>query len=313
MFFKTFVPEKGTKKPMSDPIDSPAPLPARLPALVRLFANAYDSSIGGYLAPPNSSMRHFNEADVTEWKKRYASEPQYDSVELEVASFLYSLLRMTGGRRVLETGCSRGFSTSFLATAVTDNGDGRVISIDADHLFHLWEGSEVEPAITFINGNSLDVVGQVRELLNGELFDLLFLDSLHTYAHLMAEIMLYERLLKTGGMIILHDTIFYDCLAPVVMQLSECARYEVITLPSPRKHAHVTRCPGVTIATKINDDVERHPLQISQAYFEWVSPVMNSIRYPDRNLISEPMLDIMRREKKLGNCSQLNLPRMKSD
>ena len=70
---------------------------------------------------------------------------------------------------MLETGCSRGFSTSFLATAVTDNGDGGVISIDADDLFHLWEGSEVEPAITFINANSLDVVNQVRELLNGEM------------------------------------------------------------------------------------------------------------------------------------------------
>jgi hypothetical protein len=200
---------------------------------------------------------------------------------------------------VLETGCSRGFSTSFLATAVTDNGDGGVISIDADDLFHLWEGSEVEPAITFINANSLDVVGQVRELLNGEMFDLLFLDSLHTYAHLMAEIMLYERLLKTGGMIVLHDTIFYDCLAPVVMQLSECPRFEVITLPSPRKHAHGTRCPGVTIATKITDDVERHPLRISQTYFEWVSDIVNLPGKPDRNSMSEPMLDIMRREKKL--------------
>jgi predicted O-methyltransferase YrrM len=299
MLFGVFGVEKETKKPMSNAINNTAPLPARLPTLVRLFAEAYDASIGGYLVPPNSSMKRFTEADVTGWIKRYASEPQYDSVELEVASFLYSLLRMTGGKRVLETGCSRGFSTSFLATAVTDNGDGGVISIDADDLFHLWEGSEVEPAITFINANSLDVVGQVRELLNGEMFDLLFLDSLHTYAHLMAEIMLYERLLKTGGMIVLHDTIFYDCLAPVVMQLSECPRFEVITLPSPRKHAHGTRCPGVTIATKITDDVERHPLRISQTYFEWVSDIVNLPGKPDRNLMSEPMLDIMRREKKL--------------
>jgi len=304
MLFGTFKAEKvgaekGPKKPMSNPINNPASLPARLPALVRLFAETYDASTGGYLVPHNRSMRRFNEADVAGWRRKYASEPQYDSVELEVASFLYSLLRMTGGKRVLETGCSRGFSTSFLATAVTDNGDGRVISIDADNLFHLWEGSEVEPAITFIKANSLDAIGQVRELLNGEMFDFLFLDSLHTYAHLMAEIMLYERLLKIGGIIILHDTIFYDCLAPVVMQLSECPRFNVITLPSPRKHAHVTRCPGVTIATKISEDVERHPLQISQTYFEWVSDIVNLPGYPDRNSMSEPMLDILRREKDL--------------
>ncbi len=155
------------------------------------------------------------------------------------------------------------------------------------------------PALEELNANSLDVVGQVRELLNGEMFDLLFLDSLHTYAHLMAEIMLYERFLKTGGMIVLHDTIFYDCLAPVVMQLSECPRFEVITLPSPRKHAHGTRCPGVTIATKITDDVERHPLRISQTHFEWVSDIVNLPGVPNRNSMSEPMLDIMRREKKL--------------
>jgi len=108
--------------------------------------------------------------------------------------------------------------------------------------------------------------------------------------------MRYERLLKTGGMIVLHDTIFYDCLAPVVMQLSECPRFEVITLPSPRKHGHGTRCPGVIIATKINDDVERHPLQISQTYFEWLSAIVNLPGQPDRNSMSEAMLDIMRRE-----------------
>jgi len=205
---------------------------------------------------------------------------------------------MTGVKRVLETGCSRGFSTSFLATAVTDNGGGKVITIDADPIFHLWEGSGVESAISFINGNSLDVVGQVRNLLNGEMFDLLFLDSLHVYAHLMAEIMLYERLLKTGGIIVLHDTLFYDCLAPVVLQLSECQRFDVITLPSPRTHANGARCPGVTIATKVNDDVELHPLQINQRYFEWATPVVNSGNFTDRNLVSEPMLDILRREMK---------------
>jgi predicted O-methyltransferase YrrM len=269
-----------------------------LPALVRLFAATYDPGTGGYLAPPNHSMGHFNEEDVVKWRNKYASMPQYDSVELEVASFLYSLLRMTGAKRVLETGCSRGFSTSFLATAVIDNGGGKVISIDADPVFHLWEGSDVESDISFINGNSLDAVGQVRHLLNGEMFDLLFLDSLHVYTHLMAEIMLYEKFLKTGGMIVLHDTLYYDCLAPVVMHLSECQRFEVVTLPSPRTHANRTRCPGVTLATKVSDDVELHPLQISQRYFEWTTDVVNSPEYADRSLVSEPLLDIMRRDKK---------------
>jgi predicted O-methyltransferase YrrM len=294
MFFRA---EAGDKKPHGDATNNPWSLPSRLPRLARLFAEAYDPSTGGYLVPPNSSMRRFGEADVIGWRKRYATEPHYDSVEMEVASFLYSLVRMTGSMRVLETGCSRGFSTSFLATAVTDNGNGGVITIDSDDHFHLWENSEVEPAISFINGNSLDVVPHVRELLNGEMFDLLFLDSLHTYAHLMAEIMLYERLLKVGGMIILHDTLFYDCLAPVVIQLCECPRFEVITLPSPRKHVHTTRCPGVTIATKVSDDVAKHPLQISQTYFEWANDVVDRFGNADRTVSSEPLLDIMRREK----------------
>src|SRR4051812_25815229 len=98
MLFGTFKaekggPEKGTKKPISTSINNPASLPARLPELVRLFAETYDASIGGYLVPHNRSMRRFNEADVAGWRKKYASDPQYDSVELEVASFLYSLLR----------------------------------------------------------------------------------------------------------------------------------------------------------------------------------------------------------------------------
>lgn len=271
-------------------------LPDRLPPLAKLFAQMYDPQSGGYIAPPRHQTKMFDEKDLVEWQEKYMSSPQYDSIELEVALFIYSLARMTNAKRVLETGCSRGFSTSFLASAVADNNGHSVVSIDVDSLFHLWEGSDVAPLIKFMNGSSTNLIQQVRAALNGQMFDMLFLDSLHTYTHLMAEIMLYEKHLKIGGLIVLHDTIYYDCLGPVALQLSENPRFEVITLPSPRSHSNGSRCPGVTVATKISNNAEQYPLQISQRYVEWTTAVLQSDKYLNRTTRSEPMLDVLRRE-----------------
>ncbi len=269
-------------------------LPANLPNLAALFTNTYDTKTGGYIVAPRPVFARFSQDDVDKWKADKLV-PKFDSIELEVAQFIYSLLRMTGAKTIFETGCSRGFSTCFLATAAHDNGGGSVITVDVEDIFHLWDRSALENSIQFINGSSVGVVDVVAELLSGDTFDVLFLDSLHTYRHLMLEIILYEKYLKVGGLIILHDTLYYDCLAPVVLAVDANPRFEVITLPSPRTHGRGTRPPGVTVIRKLNDDRISTPLFLSQEFVHWDSAEMKLQEFPDRKVGSEPMLNLLRK------------------
>ena len=176
---------------------------------------------------------------------------QYDPVELPVADLLFNLAYNSHSKNILETGTSRGFSTCHLATAALARA-GKLITIDLDPLpYHLWEGSKLEPTIYFLKGrSSLEVKSDVEGILNGELFDILFLDSLHSYEHLIAEIQVYEPMLRIGGMIILHDTLFYDALGFVVDDLEVNGRFQVVTVDTHRHHGDNTRSPGVTIARK---------------------------------------------------------------
>lgn len=129
--------------------------------------------------------------------------------------------------RILEVGAYCGRTTRALA----DNCPGQVISIDIwagsdgvnswgnragelitrelaafhDNLGDHIESGKVIPlridSVTWEPG-----VGQVR-VNPGMLrdFDLIFLDGLHTYEHLTAEIMLYRRLLLPCGILAGHD------------------------------------------------------------------------------------------------------------
>jgi predicted O-methyltransferase YrrM len=219
-----------------------------LPTQVKEFRLQYDTSTGGYRVPPRLHFYGIDSGKTAEWSNLPV---QYDPVELPVADLLFNLAYNSHSKNILETGTSRGFSTCHLATAALAR-KGKVITIDLDPLpYHLWEATKLEPLIHSLKGRSSLVVKQdVEEILSGELFDILFLDSLHSYEHLISEIQVYESLLKVGGMIILHDTLFYDALGFVVDDLEVNGRFQVITIETHRHHEENTRSPGVTIARK---------------------------------------------------------------
>lgn len=280
-------------------------IPTSLSELAKLYSLSYDSKTGGYLTPPRHLVtKPFTLEDVNEWKIKCTEFPMYDSIELEVAIALYSIIRLTGAKNILETGCSRGFSTCFLAAGVSDNNGGKVTTVDTVSCFHLWEGSNLEKFINFNQMQSFDLYKNVEN----EQFDMLFLDSLHTYKNLMEEIMIFERKLKIGGILVLHDTLFYDGLGFAANSLLENPRYETINLPTPRRHKNNSRCPGITVSMKISDDIEKYPFYISQKYINWDEETFwedpsiknNLCTNKKRDFHSESILDILR-NKKINN------------
>ncbi len=102
-----------------------------------------------------------DEAKVTAQELADAAQDIYMPVSREGAELLYSLVRATKPRTVVEFGTSYGISTVHLAAAVRDNGSGRVVTTEMnrakaaaarrtfaatglDDLIALWEGDALQ-------------------------------------------------------------------------------------------------------------------------------------------------------------------------
>jgi len=91
--------------------------------------------------------------------------------------------------------------------------------------------------------------------VGGVKFDLLVIDSLHDYETCVWEVINYEPQLKNGGYLILHDSVYFAGVQAVVQRLHENPRFEVVTLPTPRRHGSTrSNFPGLTLVRKLSSD-----------------------------------------------------------
>lgn len=137
---------------------------------------------------------------INESKKEDPNNPRWDmvldgaSVEIEVAEFLYSFVRMTKPKRILETGTNVGYSTIAMAQALKDNHEQGVIDtlditdysasfVDFDNINKI-----LQPSLSF------EPIGS---------YDLIFLDSLREL--LYAEFVKYWDVLNDDGYVLIHD------------------------------------------------------------------------------------------------------------
>ena len=131
-----------------------------------------------------------------------------DPSVLPVLALLHYLVRASGCIRVLETGTGRGVSTACLASAVSHRSGGRVVSFDPhEHpgREQLWAALP-EPMGACIEQRRVDSLeGLRRALADGERYDAALLDSVHTEAHLSAELELALQLVRRGAPILVHD------------------------------------------------------------------------------------------------------------
>lgn len=110
---------------------------------------------------------------------------------------LYNLVTDNGATRVLELGVRSGVSTTAFLAALEQTG-GWLWSVDVEappHLDGPW---------SFVRGNSLDPT--VQDAVGVEPFDIIFVDTDHTYELTRAEIAAWKARLKPGGRMVFHDT-----------------------------------------------------------------------------------------------------------
>lgn len=107
---------------------------------------------------------------------------------------------------VLELGVRDGISTSALLAGVEEHG-GHVWSVDiTEECGELYD----HPQWTFIQANSRDAGAVISACALQRRFlptlDLLFLDTLHHYEHVKAELDAWGDAVRPGGCILVHDT-----------------------------------------------------------------------------------------------------------
>lgn len=146
--------------------------------------------------------------------------------EDECGVFMASLIKMSQYKTVLEVGMFEGETSQHLINALPQGG--QFIGIDiTDHRTDVTKAamSIGGKSIDFILGNSIDEMAKLPK----NHFDLIFIDSLHDFDHVIKEFKIAEHLVSNGGVIILHDTIHMDGPKRLVKYAAHY-KYNTITL-----------------------------------------------------------------------------------
>jgi len=122
---------------------------------------------------------------------------------------------------IIETGIAHGGSLIFSASILELNAicggsqEAEVLGIDIDIRNHNREAIESHPMfkrISMIQGSSIapEIIEQVKTKAEGKHKILIFLDSNHTYDHVLAELEAYALLTSVGSYCVVFDTVIED-------------------------------------------------------------------------------------------------------
>lgn len=101
---------------------------------------------------------------------------------------------------ILELGTNSGFSTRIFLEALMQTGRGHLVTVDINE--SKLKDSQMEKYkgyFTSIQCDSLDLNVENKEI------DILYIDSLHEYQHVLKELELYVPKVRKGGKVLLHD------------------------------------------------------------------------------------------------------------
>lgn len=117
---------------------------------------------------------------------------------------------------IIETGTYQGGSAIFFASLLMLlNNNGRVISIENDLSKSAKEKIKNHPLggkITLIKGSSTGIktIETIEKIIEDQTNVMVFLDSDHSYKHVLNELRIYQQLVPVGGYLCAFDTITKD-------------------------------------------------------------------------------------------------------
>lgn len=123
-----------------------------------------------------------------------SSAPSHDTYH----HFMFAWVQKTQPRLIVETGTDRGISAAHFAVGCPS---AKVVSIDIRRECTAILDAFGFPNVETITANSVDVASRFDD----QSIDLLLLDSLHTYDHVMKEIELYVPKMREGTVVFMDD------------------------------------------------------------------------------------------------------------
>jgi cephalosporin hydroxylase len=116
---------------------------------------------------------------------------------------------------IIETGIAHGGTLVFYASLCKAIGHGKVIGIDIEirpHNKKALKEHSLTPYFTLIEGSSIDpaIVEHVKSLIKPGNKVIVFLDSCHQKAHVLAELEAYGPLISVGSYIVAMDGIMEE-------------------------------------------------------------------------------------------------------
>ena len=133
----------------------------------------------------------------------YSALPQESCDIGEHLRYMHDLAVSINAQTIVELGPARGVSTAAWLLAAETTG-GHVWSCDILEQDIFPEVAEHEQW-TYVVANDLDVVDRCPRPI-----DLLFIDSEHTYQQTLDEMRAYVPLVRSGGYVLMHDTVIWD-------------------------------------------------------------------------------------------------------
>lgn len=158
------------------------------------------------------------------------------------------LLRALAQGNVLELGTRSGVSTVALLAGVEAHG-GHVWSVDLDDCSAV---AAEHPQWTFVRGSSTDgeILGEWFSESNpyhyqeDVFFDLILIDTEHTYEQARAELALWGDYLARGGIVCMHDTETFPGVRRAAQEFADARGWSV---------TFVLPCHGMAVITRPND------------------------------------------------------------
>lgn len=140
-----------------------------------------------------------------------ASKPSNAPIEEETAALLHELTRDLNAVRTAETGMAAGHSAVAIASVHAERGEGLHTCVDP-HQTTLWKSAGLElcekagvtPFIELVEEPSEYALPRMAQ--EGLELDLAFVDGLHLFDQVLLDFFYFDRMLRTGGVMVFHDT-----------------------------------------------------------------------------------------------------------
>jgi predicted O-methyltransferase YrrM len=141
--------------------------------------------------------------------------------EVDVYELIYSLIKMTKAKNVMEIGVFEGYTSVKMVEALPKDGKFTGIDIN-DYLKN--DLTSIGPEIDFILGESIKVMQGMKP----KQFDFIFVDGDHSYENIVPEFKEVAKLITQGGIIVYHDTIGIPDVKRLMEHISKLG-YNVLT------------------------------------------------------------------------------------